>query len=120
MIKTLNNKSLTFGIPGLLIQSIFLFINPFIVLLGTILLIVGLAYYSKAKGHSGWFGLFGLLSWLGIIVLIALKDKYKTPEEIEARKKTKPKDIILGIILGLGLIIGVPVIIAILVMLFLK
>lgn len=120
MIKTLNNKSLAFGIPGLLIQGIFLFINPFISLLGTILLIVGLAYYSKAKGHSGWFGFFGLLSWVGIIVLIALKDKHKTPEEVEARKRTKSKDVILGILLGLGLIIGVPLIIAILFVIFQK
>lgn len=78
MIKELNNKSLAFGVPGLLIQSICFFINPFLSLIGTILLIIGLGYYAKARGHSGWFGLLGLLSWIGIIILLVLKDKNKT------------------------------------------
>lgn len=114
MIKELNNKSLVYGIPGFLIQAIGLFVNPLISLIGSILLIIGLSYYAKAKGHSRWFGLFGLLSWIGIIVLLVLKDRHITPEEVETRKKTTPKKVILGILLGLGLLVGVPLIIAIL------
>jgi hypothetical protein len=113
MIKELNNKSMAIGVPGLLIQTVGLFINPVVTLAGAVLLIIGMAYYAKAKGHSGYFGLFGLLSWFGIIVLICLKDRHPTEQEIQARKKTRPKDIILGILLGLGLIIGVPLILAI-------
>jgi hypothetical protein len=108
MIKELNKKSIAYGVPGLLIQSAGLFIHPLISLTGTVLLIIGLAYYSKAKGRSGYFGFFGLLSWIGIIVLLCLKDRNLTPEEIEARKTTKPENGVLGILLGLGLIIGVP------------
>ena len=85
-----------------------------------ILLIIGLGYYAKAKGHSVYFGLLGLLSWLGIIVLIALRDKNISPEEQEARKKTKPKDIVLGIIFGLGLVIGIPVLLFIIFNIFVK
>lgn len=120
MIEELNKKSLAYGVPGLLIQTAGLFIHPLIALVGTILLIIGLAYYSKAKGHSGYFGLFGLLSWIGIIVLIVLKDLNMTPEEEQARKKTKTKDIVLGILLGLSLIIGIPLIIAIIFKFFVK
>lgn len=118
MIKELNNKSLIYGIPGLLIQSVFLFIDPLISLLGTALLIIGLSYYSRAKGHSGYFGFLGLLSWLGIIVLILLKDKHITAEEQTARRTTKTTDVIWGILLGLGLLIGVPLILFVLSKLF--
>ncbi|MEW6170106.1 MAG: hypothetical protein AB1472_00885 [Candidatus Omnitrophota bacterium] len=120
MIKELNKKSLIYGIPGLIIQSVFLFINPLISLLGSILLIIGLAYYAKAKGHSGYFGIFGILGIIGLLVLIPLKDKYLSKEEVLVQKTTKRKDIILGILLGLGLIIGVPIIIFILFNLFVK
>ena len=108
MIKGLNNKSLAYGIPGLLVQSVGFFLHPLVALAGSILLIVGLGYYARAKGHSGYLGLLGLLSWLGVLVLVALKDRHETEKEMEARKTTKPKDIILGIILGLALVIGVP------------
>ncbi len=120
MIKELNKKSLIYGIPGLFVQTIFLFINPIISLLGTIFLIIGLGYYSKAKGHSGYWGFFGLLSWLGIIVLIVLKDLHQTPEEELAGKTTKAKNVLWGIIFGLGLLIGVPVILFVMFTLFLK
>jgi hypothetical protein len=120
MLKEQNNKSLAFGLPGLLIQTIGLFIHPIIALVGSGLLIVGLGYYAKAKGHSGYFGLFGLLSWLGVIVLIALKDKCISPEEQEAKKKTKPKNVVFGIILGLGLVIGIPLLLVFIFSVFVK
>ena len=48
-----------------------------ILLTGTTLLILGLAWYAKAKGYSGWLGLFGLLSIIGLVVLACLPDKRK-------------------------------------------
>ncbi|MBP7216570.1 MAG: hypothetical protein KBA46_04725 [Candidatus Omnitrophica bacterium] len=120
MEKVLNKKSLAYGVPGLIIQVIGFLVHPLILFLGTVFLIIGLGYYAKAKGHSGFFGLFGLLSWIGIIVLICLKDHNITPEEVEARKTTKPTNVFIGIVLGLGLVIGVPLLIFILFKIFVK
>lgn len=39
---------------------------------GTSLLIVGLAFYARKKGRSAILGGFGLLSWIGILVLAAM------------------------------------------------
>jgi hypothetical protein len=47
----------------------------FISLAGTVLLIIGLGYYARAKGHSGWWGMLGLLSCLGLIILAFLPDR---------------------------------------------
>ena len=115
MLRALNRKSLVYGVPGLLIQGVGIVIHPAMILLGTVLLIIGLAYYAKAKGHSGLFGLFGLLSWVGILVLIVLKDHYETAEEQAAKGTTKQSDLLLGIVFGLGLVIGIPLLIFLLV-----
>ncbi len=46
-----------------------------VTVLGTVLLLVGLAYYAKAKGrHPAWC-LAALLSWVGLIVLGVLSGK---------------------------------------------
>lgn len=80
MIKSLNNTSLAFGIPGVIIQIAGQFMNqPLILLAGTVLLIVGLAFYAKAKGRSPAWCLMGFLSIIGLIVLACLKDL--APEE---------------------------------------
>jgi hypothetical protein len=87
MIAHYNNKSLALGIPGLILQiggnigtratespgvvSLMLLAS----LVGTVLLMVGLAYYAKAKGRSPWWCLMGFLSLIGLIVLAFLKDK---------------------------------------------
>ena len=34
--------------------------------------------YAEGKGHSKWLGLLGLLSRLGLIVLILLPDHHKS------------------------------------------
>ena len=98
MIEQYNKRSLAFGIPGLILQlgsqflaSLFqtnggqteravgaVIAVPFL-LLGTVLLIIGLCYYAKAKGYSGVLGLLGLLSCLGLIILACLKDKTLPP-----------------------------------------
>ena len=76
--------SFLFGVPGLVLQIAGRFVGdgdvlsglPLLMsLVGTVLLIVGLGYYAKAKGrHLAW-GLMGLLSIIGLIVLACLKDR---------------------------------------------
>jgi hypothetical protein len=46
-------------------------------LAGVVLFIWGCTQYAKAKGHSPWFGAFGLLSLIGLLVLFFLSDRYK-------------------------------------------
>ncbi len=84
MIKRYNNLSLALGIPGLLMQIAGRFVGntpqqlllgALVQLVGTVLLIVGLAFYAKAKGRSAAWGLMGLLSIIGLIVLALLKDE---------------------------------------------
>lgn len=86
----LNRQSLLLGIPGIALQIAGMYVANMrtnnvvyaiggnaIMLLGTAFLIGGLALYAKAKGHSGWFGLFGLLSCLGLVILALLPDRLK-------------------------------------------
>src|ERR1700683_2428332 len=42
-----------------------------------LLFIWGCGKYAKAKGYSTWFGLFGLLYLLGLVILVFLPDKNK-------------------------------------------
>ena len=48
-----------------------------IAIVGVVLFIWGCVQYSLGKGQSGWLGALGLLSCLGLIVLILLPDKTK-------------------------------------------
>jgi dipeptide/tripeptide permease len=100
MIPGYARKSLVVGIPGLVIQAgcvaarnslliaaaqnpsaslstgtlILLQIGTFI---GSVLFIIGLCFYAKAKGyHSAW-GLIGLLSCIGLLILALFPDKTK-------------------------------------------
>lgn len=85
MIKEYNNKSLAFGLPGLVIQFAGMLMVNFrpelnmlgnvLVLAGTVLLFAGLGYYAKAKGHHPAWCVFGLLSLLGFVVLGLLPDR---------------------------------------------
>ena len=93
MIKRYNNLSLALGVPGILLQIVgnvisrantdslnfrptsWSFLGVPILLLGTGLLIAGLTYYAIGKGRSGWWGLCGFLSCLGLLILALLKDK---------------------------------------------
>lgn len=47
------------------------------VLVGLILFIWGCMNYAEGKGHSKWLGLLGLLSCIGLIILVVLPDKHK-------------------------------------------
>jgi uncharacterized membrane protein len=58
--------------------------NPNLALVALILTLVGLAFfvwgcmnYAEGKGHSKWLGLLGLLSCIGLIVLVFLPDRNK-------------------------------------------
>jgi len=102
MIAEYNRKSLYWGIPGAFIQLGGISVQAsqasgdpgismtpaelagarFVLLVGTVLLMIGLYYYAKAKGRNGFWGLFGLLGIIGVVVLACLKDI--TPEAIEA------------------------------------
>jgi hypothetical protein len=94
MIQKYNRISLALGIPGLLLQIASQFIvnlykNPAAqmqseilpiiatagLMVGTVLLIIGLCYYAKAKGYSAVYGFLGLLSCIGLIILALMKDK---------------------------------------------
>ncbi|WP_329742174.1 hypothetical protein [Dyella sp. A6] len=48
-----------------------------ILLVGYVLFIWGCTQYAKGKGHSGWFGVLGLFSLLGLLVLFFLPDHHK-------------------------------------------
>lgn len=46
-------------------------------LAGSIICIVGLAWYARSKGQSKWLGTLGLLGWLGwLIVKYAIRDEW--------------------------------------------
>jgi hypothetical protein len=87
MIKRYNNLSLAFGVPGIILQIVGQVVAQMnqgqaiglvgipIALIGTALLITGLAYYAIAKGRSGWWGLCGFLSCIGLLILALLKDE---------------------------------------------
>jgi hypothetical protein len=88
MKKKENNISLLLGVPGLILQIAGYFVTsaaqqqgaPTLIgngltLVGTILLISGLCFYAIAKGRSPLWGLMGLLSCIGLLVLAVLKDK---------------------------------------------
>lgn len=103
MIAQYKRKSLYWGIPGAWIQlgGISFQVTQasgdpdimmtgaelagarFILLVGTVLLMIGLYYYARAKGRNGFWALFGFIGIIGVIVLAYLKDI--TPEAIEAR-----------------------------------
>jgi len=50
---------------------------------GAILLIWGLCMYAKGKGYSAGWGFLGLLSILGLIILVCMKDK--SEESVQRR-----------------------------------
>jgi len=72
---------------GILIQLLHIvlvhegYISP---ILGLIIEIVGLVFftwgcmnYAEGKGHSKWLGLLGLLSCIGLVILVFLPDRNK-------------------------------------------
>ena len=47
-----------------------------IIITGSVLFIWGCTQYAKGKGYSAWFGLLGLISFFGLIILALLPDKH--------------------------------------------
>lgn len=68
---------------GILVQAIAMIAFPesgigiLLRLIGSVLFISGCVFYAKGKGHHGGWGALGLLSIIGLIVLICMKDKNK-------------------------------------------
>jgi hypothetical protein len=74
--------SLAWGAPGLALQIIAgvlvletQMLGLIAMLCGTLLLLVGLGYYAKAKGYHPVWGLLGALSWVGLLLLAVLPDR---------------------------------------------
>ena len=75
-LKAMNRTSLSLGVPGLALQG---FGNAMhgvtgglATLVGVGLLVAGLSVYARMRGHSPWFGALGLLSCLGMLILVLL------------------------------------------------
>ena len=96
MIRRYNNISLAVGIPGLIVQIIGVTVavigakeeqpsplGVLISLIGSGMLIIGLAYYAKAKGRRWVWCFFGFFSLMGILVLFLLADRVVTPAKPE-------------------------------------
>lgn len=92
MIESYNRKSFIFGIPGIILQVAGNFMrNPegmitspgaLISLCGTVLLMIGLAFYAKAKARHPVWCLFAFLSLIGLLVLALLKDRSQASESV--------------------------------------
>jgi uncharacterized membrane protein len=87
MIKRYNNLSFVFAIPGLILQGVGRYLQMsqpeptlglLVAIVGTVLLLVGFAYYAMAKGRNPAWCLMAFLSCIGLIVLACLKDKSGT------------------------------------------
>ena len=48
-----------------------------ITIVGAIFFIWGCMNYALGKGHSKWLGLLGLLSCIGLLILVLLPDHHK-------------------------------------------
>ena len=59
-------------IPALLL------IGSIITLVGFVIFIWGCMNYAEGKGYSKWLGLLGILSCIGLIVLVVIPDQNKS------------------------------------------
>lgn len=93
MIKKYNNISLAWGVPGLVIQTAGILCDqPLVMWLGSLLFLVGLAYYAKAKRqHPAWC-LMAFLSIIGILVLGCLKDRGAAPPKLPTGQDKNDND----------------------------
>jgi len=96
MITRYNNISLALGAPGFILQIVGLVIQRspgkegiglVIVVLGTALLVAGLAFYALAKGRSPAWCLMGFLGLIGLIVLGSLSDLETTKKKKKKRRR---------------------------------
>ena len=75
MISRYNNISLATGVPGIALQIVGRLQESLpVIMLGTGLLLIGFAYYAKAKGRNPAWCLAAFLSIIGLVILACLKD----------------------------------------------
>jgi hypothetical protein len=95
MIARYNNLSLALGVPGFILQVVGLIIQRsagkeelglIIVIVGTVLLVSGLAFYAMAKGRSPAWCLMGFLGLIGLIVLACLSEVEPTRKKRKIRR----------------------------------
>ena len=86
MIAKYNRWSFVFGVPGIVMQIAGYFmaglgqgatasLGAFFMVFGIFALMIGLAYYAKAKGQSWAWCVAAFLSVLGLLLLLLLEDK---------------------------------------------
>ena len=76
MIKKYHNMGILIAPSGFVIQIYGDIIKSNLIMAsGIILIIIGLCYYAMGKGRHPAFGLFGILSIIGIIILSFFEDK---------------------------------------------
>ena len=83
--KTNTNIGVGVGILLQIAGSVVVLEVPSLALVGRTLSLVGLLFfiwgcmnYAEGKGYSKWLGLLGLLSCIGLIVLVILPDNNKS------------------------------------------
>jgi hypothetical protein len=150
MIAKYNRISLCLGIPGLILQNVgfiavinytstvspteatppHILFMQLMCIVGTVLLLIGLAYYAIAKGQSAIWCLSAFLGIIGLFILSRLKDKCPTIDDpttdIEVNAKRKRSRLAIsslilsifglfsfGLTAILGLVIGILAIIKI-------
>jgi len=81
MIAEYKTKTNLFILLGIVVQIAGMMIGTEIELairgIGSILFIIGCCFYAKGKGYNGAWGLLGLLSLIGLLILMCMKDKHK-------------------------------------------
>jgi xanthosine utilization system XapX-like protein len=97
MIAKYNNISLIAGAPGIILQSAGTImtdgmknentIGLLFLIIGSALLLVGFAFYAKAKGRSPAWCLMAFLSFIGLIVLASLTDKTKNINQANLKNR---------------------------------
>ncbi|CAN5831468.1 hypothetical protein BH09VER1_BH09VER1_47510 [soil metagenome] len=82
--KKYNRISLLLGVPGILLQFLpSALVEPghdndwtsAALLLGVVLFGTGLSFLAKSKGRSAWWGVLGILSVVGGLIIAILKDR---------------------------------------------
>lgn len=89
MIKRYNRLSFVFGIPGIALQILGMAMRfnghdlqgRMVAFAGIVLLIIGLALYAKALGRNPAWGILGVLSIFGLLILASLSDYSETRTE---------------------------------------
>lgn len=86
MLQEYKGKTNLFVGLGLVINILAMYVLPRyvgagivlpVLLVGTALFIAGCCFYATGKGHHGAWGVLGLFSIIGLLVLICMTDKHK-------------------------------------------